>query len=177
MNLFIRTIRSEDYPSAFAFQNEYLDRESYTDFIQRVEQNPDLYLAAFDEDELIGVCFGHPSKKIVAAITLQGIAVSLDVKKDYARKGIGSGLLKAFEAAVKVKGYPRIDLGAADDPKVESFYLKNEYEPYELVVYDWNYHERERVPVNGYEAGLILKKELRAKYNPKEVIFIFHKNI
>ncbi|WP_249315438.1 GNAT family N-acetyltransferase [Bacillus sp. FJAT-49711] len=50
-----------------------------------------------DDEELVGVCYGSPSRKDERAIHLQGIAVNLDVKKGYGRKGIGSRLIEEFE--------------------------------------------------------------------------------
>jgi GNAT superfamily N-acetyltransferase len=177
MNIVIRPIQNEDCQRVHAFQCEYLDNESYNDFVTRIQANPDLYLVAFDEDELVGICYGHPSNKYESAINLQGIAVNLDERKSYARKGIGSMMIEEFEKAVKVKGYKKIDVGCADDTKVERFYLKNRFHPYELVAKDQYHTEYERVKISNYEFGQITKEELRKKYRPKEVIIIFEKLI
>ena len=57
------------------------------------------------------------------------------------RKGIGSKLISQFEEAVKRKGYNQIGLGSADDLKVEHFYLKNGFQPFELVAKGENHEE------------------------------------
>lgn len=177
MNIKIRQIREEDYKKAHQFQCEYLDEESFEDFIERIEANPDLYFIALDNEELVGICYGHPSDKVKDAINLQGIAVNLDETKGYARKGIGSKLMIAFEKTVKQKGFDKIDVGSADDLKVEKFYLKNDFKPYQLVAKGPNHEEFERVNINDYDSGKKKQEELRKKHKPKEVIFIFEKSI
>jgi GNAT superfamily N-acetyltransferase len=177
MNITIRIIEKKDYQRAHAFQCEYLDQETLDAFVSRVEANPVFYLAAFDGGELVGVCYGHPSARVESAVNLQGIAVSLEEGKNYARIGIGSRLLEDFQEVVIRKGYSIIGVGAADDLRVENFYLKNGFKPYELVAKGYNYEEYERVRISDYESAMVMKRELFSKYNPREVIFIFQKNI
>lgn len=176
-NIIIDVIKEGDYKRVYEFQCEYLDQESYGEFHQRIQANPDLYLGAFIEGDLAGICYGDPSERDKSCINLQGIAVSLDETKGYARKGIGSRLLKSFEEAVKQKGYKKIGVGSADDKKVESFYLKNGFLPIELVAKGQEAEEYERVKVIDYESGLHKKQDLYEKYQPFELIFIFEKNI
>lgn len=177
MDITIRMIYKTDYHSVHAFQWDYLDRESYEDFFQRVEAHPDLYLVAFYEEEMVGICYGEPTRRDPLYFCLQGIAVSLEEAKGYARKGIGSMLLNAIEEEAKRKGYHTIGLGSADDKKVERFYLKNGYHPVELVAKGSSGEELERVKITNYDLGLITKQEMNQKYHPWEVIFIFEKNI
>jgi len=177
MNIEINPIKKEDYEKAYAFQCEYLDDESIQEFTLRVESNYDLYLVAMNDRELVGVCYGSPSKRDIQAIQLDGIAVNLDKEKGYARKGIGSQLIEEFEKAVEHLGYTKLNLGSADDVKVERFYLKNGFQPYELVAKNYNHEELERVNIEDYETGKRIKEQLRLKHNPDEVIFIFHKQI
>lgn len=177
MNIKIRPIEKEDYQRVHSFQCEYLDKESFHEFVTRVEANPDLYIAAFDENQLVGICYGHRSYKAESAINLQGIAVNLDETKSYARKGIGSTLINEFEKAAKAKGFRKIDVGSADDLKVEHFYLKNGFNPYELVYKGQHGEENERVKISNYESGNVIKEEIRRKHKPKQVIFIFEKLI
>ncbi|MBS4200975.1 GNAT family N-acetyltransferase [Bacillus sp. FJAT-49732] len=177
MNIEIQTIKKENYEIAHDFQCEYLDDESFQDFSFRVECNPDLYLIAMNEQELAGVCYGHPSNRDEQAIQLQGIAVNLEEEKGYARKGIGSKLIADFEKTAKRLGYKKLDLGSADDVKVEKFYLKNGFQPSELVAKNSNHEEYERVKIDDYETGKKVQEQLRMKYNPDEVIFIFQKQM
>ena len=177
MELEIRPIRQDEYQRTHAFQCEYLDAESFQDFARRIEANPDLYLVAFYDDELVGICYGHPSEKDTAAISLQGIAVNLDEKKGYARVGIGSKMMRVFESTVRRRGYKKIGVGSADNQKVEHFYLKNEFKPCELVAKGSLYRELDRVKIDDYELGKAKQQELRQKYDAIEVIFIFEKSI
>lgn len=174
-NITIDVVKEWDYKRVYEFQCEYLDQESYEEFHHRVKANPDLYLGAFIEGDLAGICYGEPTMRDKSCINLQGIAVSLDETKGYARKGIGSRLLKSFEEAVKQREYKKIGVGSADDKKVENFYLKNGFLPIELVAKGQAAEEYERVKVTDYESGLHKKQDLYEKYQPFEVIFIFEK--
>ncbi|MBP3967401.1 GNAT family N-acetyltransferase [Paenibacillus lignilyticus] len=173
----IRLIEESDYEQAHAFQCEYLDIENFEDFMQRVNSDPDLYFVTVDGSEVVGICYGSPSKRNDAVMNLNGIAVNLDRTKQYARVGLGTNMLRIFEAAVKKRSYRTIGVGSADDPKVEAFYLKNGFNPTELVVKDSNLEEMERVRVDDYESGILRREELRRKYNSSEVIFILEKDI
>jgi GNAT superfamily N-acetyltransferase len=175
MKLSIRRIEEQDYRAVHSFQCEYLDHEEFSEFNHRVDENPDLYLAAFVDGELAGICYGHPWRKDNTVANLQGIAVNMELDKNLARRGIGSQLLGAFEQAVRSLGFRKIGVGSADDVKVEHFYLKNGFLPCELVAKDADYTELERVAVDGYDSGNLVREELRHKHNPREVIFIFEK--
>ncbi|MBO7743621.1 GNAT family N-acetyltransferase [Paenibacillus sp. MWE-103] len=175
MEIAIRLIEESDYEQAYAFQCEYLDRETYEDFMRRVKSEPDLYFVTADGRDVVGVCYGSPSKKDEAVMNVNGIAVNLDVTKPYARVGLGTNMLLVFEKAAKQKGYKTLGVGSADDPKVEAFYLKNGYQPTELVVIGADHEQWERVRVDDYESGRLRREELRRSYNPKEVIFILAK--
>ncbi|QHT62760.1 GNAT family N-acetyltransferase [Paenibacillus lycopersici] len=175
MTIDIRPIRAEDYAAAHAFQCEYLDRESYEEFEARAKANPDLYLAAFAGGELIGIVYGHPSRREAGAAALQGIAVTLDETKRLARTGIGSRLIASFEEAVRRRGLREISLGAADDLKVELFYVKNGYLTNELVAMNADYEQLERAPIADYASGKERQEQLRSKHQAHQVIFIFGK--
>ncbi|WP_219837150.1 GNAT family N-acetyltransferase [Paenibacillus sp. R14(2021)] len=171
----IRLIEETDYVKAHTFQCEYLDLETFEDFMRRVKSDPDLYFVTVDGSEVVGVCYGSPSKKHDSVINLNGIAVNLDEIKNYARIGLGTNMLLFFETAVKKRRYYKIGVGSADDPKVEAFYLKNGFKPTELVVIGSNLEEIERIRVDDYKSGILKKEELRRRYNPREVIFILEK--
>lgn len=173
----IKVIEVNDYERAHQFQCEYLDEEPYADFIKRVESNPDLYFVAIQRGDVVGICYGYPPDEGNSDIVLQGIAVSLDETKGYARTGIGSKMILTFENTIRKRGYKRITVGSADDPKVEAFYLKNGFKPMELVAKDIQYQEIERVDVDNFETGNVIREGLRLKHNLREVIFIFEKGI
>lgn len=197
MKLMIKPVEREEFDEVYSFQIEYLEQESLEQFMGRVEAFPDLYLVAWDLDppqhmydqssdealhlcyrkkELIGICYATPSHKYPDVMVIQGIAVSLDESKSYARKGYGSRLLEEIEKASLKRGLHKLDVGSADDEKVEKFYVKNGFQPYELVAKN-SYEELERVPISSYEQGKIVQKKLREKHQAQEVIFIFGKNM
>jgi GNAT superfamily N-acetyltransferase len=177
MNIMVRPVEPASYGDVHAFQCEYLDAEEFNAFTDRVASNPDLYLAAYHHAELVAVCYGQPSLRNHAAVQLQGIAVNLDETNQYARKGIGSAILRQFEKAAKNRGFRSIDVGSADDLKVEHFYLKNGFMPYELVANGPDHEELERVCIPNYELGKETQETLRKKHGAREVIFIFRKSI
>ena len=176
MKIAIRPIKQSDFKKVHKFQCQYVDEESYEDFLKRFNANPDLYIGAFKEEELVGICYGHPSKKVKSSINLQGIAVDLD-KRGIARKGIGSRLINHFGNISKSKGFSKLTVGSADDPKVENFYIKNGFYPVGLAAKGKNHEEYERVKINDFKTGKIKQEELRKKHNPHEVIFFFDKEV
>ena len=177
MKIDIKKIRKNNYVQAHKFQCLYLDNESFEDFIKRAENNKGLYLVALDAEKIIGVCYGQPSKHLKNSLELQGIAVNMDEDKKYARKGIGTKILKKLENEAVKKSFEKIDVGSADDEKVEKFYLKNGFIPYEIQAKGKNHSLYEKQKIKNYEEGLAKKGLLRKKYKPKEVIFIMKKEI
>ncbi len=173
----IRTLRETDYEAVHAFQTEYLDQESYYEFVQRVQAYPDLYLAAYHGEDVVGVVYGHPSVRFPGEMNLAGVAVTLDQRKDFARAGIGSRLVRAFERTAAAREFKLLGVGSADDHKVEQFYLRNGFEAVELVAKDDVGSELRRIAVDGYESGLQAQKQLRDTSAAEEVIFIFKKRI
>ncbi|PWW05189.1 acetyltransferase (GNAT) family protein [Paenibacillus cellulosilyticus] len=177
LSITIRPVQAADHTDVYAFQQEYLDSEPYEAFIQRIEPPSALYFAAYQGHQLAGIIYGDPSRNNEHEYVLQGVAVNLDTTLGLARQGIGSQLMQTFEAAARQVGAHSIGVGSADDLKVELFYLRNGYEPIELVAKDANYRELERVSIHddGYGAGKQLQEELRTKHAAHEVIFIFAK--
>jgi len=156
----------------YAFQCDYLDREDEEAFRKRLAH---VYLAAFRQRELAGIIYGEPSRRVPGAFAVQGVAVDLTPAKQCARRGIGSALLRAFGREAASLGYRLLDVGAADDERVERFYLKNGFLPYELVAKGTDGLERARAPIADYREGKRLQHELRNRHEAEEVIFIFRK--
>ncbi len=177
MNRVIRMIGPSDYEQAYSLQWEYLDRETFADFLGRVDRSPHLYMVAVDGDDVVGVAYASPSAHVRDRATLQGIAVNLDNEKGYARQGIGSQMLKALERMAEDLGYHAMGVGSADQRSVEAFYLKNGYTPIQLVAKDDDYRELERVGIAGYSEVKTRREELRERYHCREVIIIFHKRL
>lgn len=175
LTIAIRPVQAADYASVYAFQQEYLDSESYEAFIRRVEQPAGLYFAAYQGQQLAGIIYGNSSRRTAGNYVLEGVAVNLDTTLGLARQGIGSQLMQTFETAARQAGAHSIGVGSADDLKVERFYLKNGYQPVELVAKNADNRELERVAISDYETGKQRQEQLRTQYAAKEVIFIFAK--
>ena len=173
----VRPIAPADYDQAYALQQEYLDVEPQAKFIARIETQPELYLVALDGCAVVGVCYGGPSAKVPSTCHVQGIAVNLDQSLHYARKGIGSKMLSVFRTTAVRLGYQELGLGAAEDEKVEKFYLKNRFMAFELVAKQASGVEIARIPILDYESGVILREDLRRRYQPHEIIFIFRQSL
>lgn len=85
---------------------------------------PDLLLAAYMNNQLIGVLLGSlETDKVLIG--------EFYIEKTYQKQGIGSQILRAMEANVIKRNIRHVYLGA--NPKAEGFYLKNNYTP-ELFV-------------------------------------------
>ena len=177
MKINIKKINKKDYAQTHQFQCLYLGKESFDNFIKKVDDDKTLYLVAIDDKNIIGICYGEPSENLKNSFELQGIAVNLDEKGKYVRKGIGTKMIKKFEEKVKKQGFKKLDVGSADDPKVEKFYLKNGFEPYEIQAKGNNHKIYNKEKIKSYEDGLKKKKYLIKKYKPKEVILIMKKEI
>lgn len=169
--MIIRPIEECDFARAHAMQVTYLDGDDLPAFRIRVEAAPELYLVAMEGETLVGLCYGKVKPKGNAV--LNGICADLD--NGWGRKGIGSALLRAFEEALRKLGKSGYSVGAADDPKVEAFYMKHGHRPVELVSKDEAGNELARMKVSGYEEGEKARAGLRARCHPREVILIFEK--
>lgn len=175
----IRPVTLADEAVVHPFQTAYLDHVDADEWRSYTAENRGLCFAAYHNGELAGICCGHPSKRRPGEAVLQGIAVNLDERRSYARAGIGSRLLRVFERAAAGQGYAKVGLGAADDGKVEQFYLRSGYRPVELVAMDAAYRELRRAAVESLEfaAAMVQKEMMREALQAAQVIFIFEKSL
>lgn len=98
--------------------SDHLRNENY--YRKQFALAPDLLLASFIDDQLIGV--------ILAGLEINQILIGeFYVDSKYRKRGIGSQLLQQIEINALKHGVHYIYLGA--DPKSEGFYLKNNYKP------------------------------------------------
>lgn len=168
----IRQVTEQEYEKVHEMQCVYLDVEDRDAFRKRVAENPDLYLAAWDGEELLGMCYGKI--KPAGNAVLSGICVDLD---NHARMGVGSALLRELERILLRRGLCEYSVGSADDPKVERFYLKNGFQPIELVAWDKDGKKYIQEEVSSYEEGQRLRDQLSEKMGHREGIFIFRKEL
>ncbi|MCY0878751.1 MAG: GNAT family N-acetyltransferase [Firmicutes bacterium] len=172
-----RAIAPPEYTEAYLFQCQYLDLDPWSAFLARIARHPDLYLVALAGNRVVGVCYGSLSPEREGWATLEGIAVDLGTARGYARKGIGTRLLRTFEKAVLAKGAVALGVGSAEDPGVERFYFKNGFHPVELVAKGQSREELARVAATDYREGCALRAGLKERYHAHEVIWIFEKRL
>ncbi len=97
------------------------------DILRKLEVQPELFLVALDEGELVGSAVagydGH-----------RGWVYYLAVKPDHTRKGIGSALMERVEQELKKLGCPKLNIQVRESNKqVVSFYRKLGFEVEELI--------------------------------------------
>ncbi len=163
----IRSIKRSELLEFYNMQQVYLDKESFDIFLKNFKKYPRLYLCAFKGKELVGIAY--PGTLRDGSLYLRGIGV--DLAKGYARKGIGSKLLSAFENEVRSKGQHTLTAGSAKDPKVEKFYAKNGWQPTKLVIKNKN--GRTRIKISE-EAKLSF---LRKKFSTRDYFIVFEKKL
>ena len=161
----IRNICKEDLQNAYKLHREYVDKKPFSYFKKYYLKNPKLFVGCFQRGKLIGICWGYVRKDTV---TLNSIAVNYD----YWRKGIGSKLLKTFEKQVKKFHKRTISVGSAEG-FVEKFYMKNGYKPKLFLVRIGN--RKKYIKTEKYSPKM--KEKIKKKYNAREVIYIFEKNL
>ena len=186
-----RHLITDDLESAFQINEEYLSA-SRKEFFRWYKQNPDLFMGVFDDELLVGICYGMNWERQAECVILEGIATI----HSHWRSGAGSLLIKFFEEQVKKRGMKRVTLGSAPDLKTENFYLKNGYKPTRLCAklrtadlpddylgkgYDFCEVRQSGDEVNLYVDAAVRDKRFQAKLRDelgaKEVIFILEKDI
>ena len=139
---------------------------------------------------LVGLCYGIDRSP--THVVLQGIAVRAELW----RAGLGSRLLRAFEAAVCREGVRRISLGSSGDRPTEAFYLRNGYRARSIVL-GMSTTSTDRPPVTGlptpnaeirtadqvrleFETEMYdpeLRDRLVAHYSAERGMFVFEKSL
>jgi len=130
-NTQVRPISVDEYFLADNFLEKHLYRiyngnrpRSYEFLLDKLRENPELFLGLYLDNELIGVIEGFPRDDY---LLLSEIAVDIRFR----HRGFGTLLLREFENAAKRLNYSKIKLGAQDD--AVSLYLKNNYFPTLLI--------------------------------------------
>lgn len=186
-----RHLRLADLETAFAINEEYLSA-SRDEFFPWYAENPDLFVGIFDDNALIGICYGMNWRRQPGYVVLEGIATRVP----YWRSGAGSQLIQFFEEQVRRRGQQGVTVGVAADLKTENFYLKNGYQPTRLCAkvsrqalpptytelgYDFCERREEGEDVVLYVATTVHNKQLQASLKADlgahEVIFIMEKAV
>lgn len=186
-----RHLHPAELETAFAINEEYLSA-SRDEFFQWYAENPDLFVGIFDDNALIGICYGMTWRRQPNYVVLEGIAT----REPYWRSGAGSQLIQFFEEQVRQRGKQGITVGVAADLKTENFYLKNGYQPTRLCAkvprqalpstytelgYEFCETREEGEAVVLYVATIMRDKQLQTKLQADlgadEVIFIMEKPV
>jgi GNAT superfamily N-acetyltransferase len=104
----------------------YSELSEYNRAVDMFQLYPDLFVGCYDNDRLIGICYGWP-EYIHRSDTLYMTLVIISMAPEYRRKGLGKLLIKTWEEQVKKRGPWLIGLGAG--PAL--FYVKMGYTPIE----------------------------------------------
>lgn len=91
------------------------------------EDAPELFVGAYDDGEIVGVCVGRRHDADHAELAGLGVVPS------FRREGVGTRLVAAFEAAAVAVGIDSVSVGSAGG-YVDEFYTENGYEPESVLV-------------------------------------------
>lgn len=124
----IRGLPESDLTEAIGLHNQYTAQDrSLEEFRSRFQETPSLFIGAYDDADLIGICLGWPTDSGV--VQLVGIGVAPDRRG----RGIGSRLIEQFEASAGELGMQKITLGSAGGA-VDRFYVTHGYSPSKILV-------------------------------------------
>ena len=182
-----RALADRDVTRAVELDEEYVGMGK-TKIIEWRTARPNWFRGAYLDDELIGICCGNEREP--GAVVLQSIAVMVE----HWRGGIGSLLIRDFEAAVFSTGITKISLASASDGPTESFYLKNRYRATHVLLFvapdfeepspdqalpmpdkvvDKGDEVRLSFPIDKYSPST--RDELKRAYQARQGLFIFEK--
>ncbi len=183
----LRALADRDVSRAVELDEEYVGMGK-TRILEWRSARPNWFRGAYLDDELIGICCGHEREP--GAVVLQSIAVMVE----HWRSGIGSLLIRDFEATVFSAGITKISLASASDQPTESFYLKNRYRATHVLLFvapdfeepspDQGLPRPEKVVDKGDEVRLSFpideysprtRDELTRAYQARQGLFIFEK--
>lgn len=188
-------IPETQFQTAFQIKMEYLDDEPFEIFHPRYRTYPDLFVGCFQDQTLIGVCYGWPFSDDFPEETGKILLKGITIIHPFSGKGYGSQLLGCFEEQVRKRGRWTITLGSAEG-YVEHFYLKNGYQPveylirvpkdalalddqqkgYPIVKERWEGAEKIlKIQADTYQPEF--KGVLKEAFQAREVIYIFEKTI
>ncbi len=170
MTINIIVISDNFYKDAYKIQCEYLNNETYSDFLART-QGKNFYCISVIENLVVGVCYGSP--KSSKTFCLEGIAVS----DRFWGRGIGSKMLVFFEKQLKSRNYKQLQVGLPQNEQLENFYTKNGFIPLELVVREGEAEVTRTSIKNLKEAKKQVSELLKNAKQDLEVSFIFGKNL
>ena len=95
---------------------------------KKIQRDPDLFLVADYQEEIIGVVMGGYDGR-------RGMIYHLTVDKEYRQIGIGTALMEVVEERLREKGCLRSYLMVRKDNTATQFYEKNGWQALDIFVY------------------------------------------
>ena len=136
---------------------------------------PELFIAAYQKNKIIGVVFGYVKKN-------NALLGEMAIDKKYRNKGVGSKLLDLFEKQVIKISKRKILLGAREE--AEFFYIRRKYKPVLFLQIRYNMLPKNYSSMSKYRLiketnytdakRLFFEVEKPSKYLKKRLISLFH---
>ena len=131
----IRSLTTKDYEALVRVWEEAglpyrpKGRDGREQMARQIENHPDLYIGAFESDELVGVVIGNYDGR-------KGTINRLAVLPRCQRKGIATALVDSCEKALRARGVEVIStlIETPNDPSV-AFFKRVGYVVHEDIVY------------------------------------------
>lgn len=124
----VSSLPAADLPQVRRLHNRFTDSSVSRETVESwYEDAPQLFVGAYEDDELVGYCLGL--RRSEERVELHGIGV----QPAYRREGIGTRLVEAFESRVARSDADRISVGSAGG-YVDRFYRGNGYRPDSILV-------------------------------------------
>ena len=95
---------------------------------KKIQRDPDLFLVADYQEEIIGVVMGGYDGR-------RGMIYHLAVEKEYRQIGVGTALMEALEDRMREKGCLRSYLMVRKDNAATQYYEKNGWQALDIFVY------------------------------------------
>ena len=95
---------------------------------KKIQRDPDLFLVADYQEEIIGVVMGGYDGR-------RGMIYHLAVDKEYRQIGVGTALMEILEERLREKGCLRSYLMVRKDNAAAQFYEKNGWQALDIFVY------------------------------------------
>jgi len=188
----IRRVEPDEVPLARALHNRFTAQDRSLDTVRTwYEAVPELFLFAVDDGEVIGVTTGRRGE---GGASDEGGLAGIGLEPDRRAEGIGSRLLRQFEANARDRGVERIGVASAGG-YVDRFYTDAGFEAERILVmdpagepgdyedtrYDPEWVERDDgawkcyVDVTGHDPAVL--DRVRETFGDEEAIYIMTKRL
>ena len=129
MVFIVRKVTADDLDVLFRIEAECFGEEAFSkdQLVYCLSATDFVALAASDYGEVVGFVVGSVDRLVEKGV---GHVYTLDVKKDYRKRGIGGRLLEALESALVEKGINAFVLEVrVNNVAARRLYIKHGYKP------------------------------------------------